>query len=118
MARPHKKNAVADETITRSCGNVFADLDLDDADERETKARLAHVINGLLKNLRLSQSAAADRLDVGQPKISALMNYKLSAFSVEKLMTFLNLLGCDVDIVIKKKKALRASGRIFVRASA
>ena len=37
-----------EETITRGTGNVFADLGYPDADERQTKLRLAHAINGVL----------------------------------------------------------------------
>jgi hypothetical protein len=38
----------ADEAITRSTGNVFADLGYADAEERQTKLRLAHTINGVI----------------------------------------------------------------------
>jgi predicted XRE-type DNA-binding protein len=37
--------------------------------------------------------AAAERLHLNQPKISALANYRLSGFSVERLIHFLNALG-------------------------
>jgi predicted XRE-type DNA-binding protein len=43
-------------------------------------------------------------LEVNQPKISALMNYRLDGFSVERLMHFLNPL--DRDIVRKKRGAM------------
>jgi hypothetical protein len=38
---------------------------------------------------RLTQAAAAEKLSINQPKVSALANYKLDGFSVEPLMTFL-----------------------------
>ncbi len=43
-----------DETITRGTGNVFADLGYADADERQTKLRLAHTINSVIKKQRLT----------------------------------------------------------------
>ena len=102
--------------ITPSSGNVFADLGFADADERQTKARLALAINRILERRRLSQTQAAQRLGVNQPKISALSNYRLEGFSVERLMHFLNALGRDVEIVIRNKPASRRTARIIVTA--
>jgi predicted XRE-type DNA-binding protein len=59
-------------------------------------------------------SAAEYALDVNQPKISALMNYRLDGFSVERLMHFLNALDRDIEIVIRKKPRSRRSARIVV----
>ena len=98
--------------IQRSSGNVFADLGLTDAPDKQTKARLAFSINEILRKSRLSQAAAASRLGINQPKISALVNYRLDGFSVERLMNFLNALGRDVEIVIKRRRSKRASVRV------
>ena len=108
---------LADETITRGTGNVFADLGDPDAEERQTKLRLAHAVNELIQRQRLTQAAAADKLGIGQPKISALANYRLSGFSVERLMTFLTALDRDVEIVIRRKPRSRANARISVIAA-
>lgn len=75
--------------IEASSGNIFADLGLPDAAELDTKARLAVKINRLIANQRLNQVTAAARLQVVQAKISALKNYRLDGFSVERLMSFL-----------------------------
>src|SRR5713101_7248405 len=91
------------EEVIRSSGNVFADLRLADADERQTKVRLAVAINQLLSQRRLSQTAVARRLGINQPKVSALLNYKLEGFSVERLMRFLTALDQDIQIVIRNK---------------
>lgn len=106
-----------DETITRGTGNVFADLGFADADELQTKLRLAHALNSVIARRRLTQTAAAERLGVGQPKVSALANYKLDGFSVERLMGFLTALDQDVEIVIRNKPRSRAAGRILVVAA-
>ncbi|MEO3434466.1 helix-turn-helix transcriptional regulator [Inquilinus sp. CAU 1745] len=106
-----------DETITRGTGNVFADLGYADAGERQTKLRLAHAINDVIGRRRLTQAATAEKLNVSQPKVSALANYKLDGFSVERLMTFLTALDQDVEIVIKKKPRSRPAGRISVVAA-
>jgi predicted XRE-type DNA-binding protein len=106
-----------DGLITRGTGNVFADLAYPDAEERQTKLRLAHAINSVIERLRLTQNAAAARLGVNQPKVSALANYKLEGFSVERLMSFLTALDQDVEIVIRKKPSLRKAARISVVAA-
>jgi len=105
------------ERITRGSGNVFADLGYPDAEERQTKLRLAHAINSVIGERQLTQSAAAARLGVSQPKISALANYRLEGFSVERLMGFLTALDRDVEIVIRKKPKSRATARISVIAA-
>src|ERR1700734_1521412 len=80
-------------SIEASSGNVFADLGLPDAVALDTKARLATKINGLIADQRLNQVAAAARLEVSQRKISALRNYRLDGFSVDRLKGFLLALG-------------------------
>lgn len=104
----------ADNAITRGAPNVFADLGYTAADEPRTKLRLAHAINNVIARRRLTQDAAGAKLGVNQPKVSALANYKLEGFSVERLMTFLTALDQDGEIVIRQKPRTRAAGRIFV----
>ena len=118
MASRNAKTVMSeDDAITRGTGNVFADLGYADADERQTKLRLAHAINSVIARRRLTQAAAAERLRVSQPKVSALAHYKLEGFSVERLMTFLTALDQDVEIVIKNKPRSRTAGRISVVAA-
>jgi len=116
-----KRNAeTTDDTeteITRGSGNVFADLGLPDDEERQTKLHLALAINRVIARRRLTQADAAETLGVNQPKVSALANYKLDGFSVERLMTLLTALHRDVEIVIKKKPRSRATARITVVAA-
>ncbi len=103
--------------VTRSSGNVFADLGLAGASEKQTKVSLAVAINGILERRRLPQTQAARVLGINQPKISALENYRLKGFSVERLMHFLNALDQDVEIVIRTKPASRRGARIVVTAA-
>ncbi len=60
---------------------------------------------------------AAERLGVNQPKISALKNYKLDGFSVERLLGFVTALNCDVEIIIRPGGRVRKAGRITVKAA-
>jgi predicted XRE-type DNA-binding protein len=104
------------ERIIPSSGNVFADLGLSDAEELDTKARLGAAICHIVERRALTQAQVAAALHVNQPKVSALLHYKLEGFSVERLMSFLTALGHDVEIVIKPKPGAR-SARIAVRAA-
>jgi predicted XRE-type DNA-binding protein len=101
--------------VVPSSGNVFADLGITSAEEKQTKVRLAVAINQIIQGRKLSQTAAARRLKVNQPKVSALSNYQLDGFSVERLMNFVTALDRDVDIVIRPKS--QKTGRIAVIAA-
>src|SRR6202167_1329847 len=107
MARKSEAEALK---ATRGTSNVLADLGFADAEERQTKLRLAHAINQIIEQKSLTQAAAATLLKVNQPKVSALLRYKLDGFSVERLMTFLTGLDRDVEISIKKKARSHPSG--------
>jgi predicted XRE-type DNA-binding protein len=105
------------DRVIPSSGNVFADLGLPNAREKQTKVRLAFAINEIMRGQQLSQAVAARRLSVNQPKISALRNYQLEGFSVERLMNFLTDLDRDVEIVIRQRPGRRKGGRILVTAA-
>ena len=104
------------QRVIPSSGNVFADMGLPDAAELDTKARLGAAINRIVARRRLTQAEVAVALEINQPKVSALLHYKLEGFSVERLMRFLVALGQDVEIVVKAKPRTR-SARIAVCAA-
>jgi len=104
--------------IEPSSGNVFADLGLPNAADRDTKVRLTVAINHLLDSRGLTQVAAAKVLGISQPKVSALRNYKLDGFSVERLMGCLTSLGSDIEIRVRAGSGrARSPGRITVQAA-
>ncbi len=111
------RSAEPGEPVTRGTRNVFADLGFPDAAERQTKLRLAHALNQVLEERKLSQPEAAKVLGVTQPKVSALRHYKLAGFSVERLMNLLTALDQDVEIVIRRKPRSRKTARISVVAA-
>lgn len=107
---------VATGQVILGSGNVFADLGLPDAAELQTKARLCAALNRIVERRRLTQAEVAVRLGINQPEVSALLNYKLEGFSVERLMHFLVRLGHDVEILVKPKPSSR-SARIAGKAA-
>jgi predicted XRE-type DNA-binding protein len=107
---------MAKELVIRGSGNVFADMGLPDAAELDTKVRLGAALNQVVARRALSQAEVAAALGINQPKVSALLHYKLEGFSVERLMHFLVALGQDVEIVVKSKPHSRFA-RIAVKAA-
>jgi predicted XRE-type DNA-binding protein len=75
---------------------------------------LAWEIDHIIKKRKLTQEKAAKIMGINQPKVSALLHRKLSGFSVERLMHFLNQLGQDIDIVVKPKPRNRKNARVNV----
>ena len=49
-------------------GNVFADLGLPDADKLKIKSGLVIQITKAIRNLNLTQKAAAERMGIPQPR--------------------------------------------------
>ena len=100
--------------FTPSSGNVFADLNVPQADDLLAKAELTSKIIAEIQRRRLMQSQAAAILGIDQPKVSALRQGKLSGFSIERLMRFLLLLGRDIEIAVKDKPRSRPTARLRV----
>lgn len=100
--------------ITRGSRNVFADIGFPDAGERQARTRLAMELNAAIKARKLKQIDIAELLGIPQPKVSALVNYRLDGFSVERLMEFLTALDRDVEIVIRPRRS--GNGHISVVA--
>jgi len=95
-------------------GNVFADLGLPQAEELQAKAALAHQIASIARGRHLTQAATADILGTTQPKVSDLFAGRLSGFSMERLIRFLNAFDRDVQIVVSPKPRSRDRATIGV----
>src|SRR5271155_5024141 len=89
-----------ENATTKSSGNVFADLGLSDADDLMGKANFALHIRRTIEQRGLTQAQAAPLLGLDQAQISSIINGRLDGFSSDRLMRFLNDLGCDVQIRI------------------
>jgi predicted XRE-type DNA-binding protein len=93
-------------------GNVFADLGLPDADKLKIKSGLVIQITKAMRNLKLTQKAAAERMGIPQPKMSAMMRGDFRNLSERKLMDCLNRLGYDIEI--KVRPATEAVGHLML----
>ena len=95
-----------------STGNVFADLGLPDAGEHWIKAGLVVRIDQIIRDRKLTQTAAGELMGIDQPKVSAMLTGQFRGYSVERLMRFLVALGQDVEIVVKPAKRGTAELRV------
>lgn len=87
--------------ITDSSGNIFKDLGLKDPDKLMARAETMYRVSQIIKEKNLTQKEVGKLLKLPQSKISNLLNGKLSAFSMDTLLNILNMLGKDVEIIIK-----------------
>lgn len=98
--------------------NIFADLGLDQPDELLARAELLRRVSNLIKNSKLTQQEIARKLGITQPKVSMLVSGRLSEFSTGVLLRYLSILGCKVEIRVKKPRSRAAifkrKGRIAV----
>ncbi len=108
--KKHQQNITWEE----GSENIFADLDMPDAEEKLAKAKLAFKINEIIEKKRLKQTQAATLLGLDQSKISLLNCGHLKDFSVERLAHLLTLLNQDVDIIIKKSHRSSGHGSLKV----
>jgi len=108
---------MAKNKVEKSSGSVFADLELAEVEELETKAQLAHRIGEIIQGRHLTQTDAAEVLGATQPIVSKLMNGQLSGFSLERLVRFLNALDRDVEIVVRRRPRTRDYGRTSVKVA-
>ena len=100
---------------TEGSGNIYQDIGFSDAGERMVKAKLAMRIESIIEKRGLKQIEAAKMLGINQPKISALINGRLSGFSMERLIHFLNCLNQNVEIIVTSKPGRRmAHGHLKV----
>lgn len=104
-------------TATRGSTNVFADLGYANSAEMLAKAKLVSRISDIIKQRRITQGDAAMLLGMDQPNVSRLLRGQLSGFSYERLLKFLNALGCDVEIVVKRPGRARRDAQITVKAA-
>jgi predicted XRE-type DNA-binding protein len=90
-----------DDTLIEGSGDVFADLGYPNAEEHQTKAQLVSQIAKLIERQGLTQSEAATKLGIDQPKVSAMLKGRFRGFSVYRLMCFIAALGGEVEIVTR-----------------
>jgi predicted XRE-type DNA-binding protein len=80
----------------QSTGNVFADLELEEADELFTRGKIGIQVIRILKQRNLKQREISQLLGIPQPEVSHLMNGEFQRFSEGKLLIFLKRLDTEI----------------------
>ena len=109
------KHRFDDTRIEQGSGNVFADLELPNADMHLLKAELVARIDRIIRQRGLKQVEAAKLLELSQPDVSRLLRGNFQEYSVERLLRLLTTLGRDVSIVISESPSERP-GRLSIEA--
>lgn len=107
------------EKIKKSSGNVFQDLGISNPDRALVRAQIMHSIAEIIRKSGLTQQQASKLLGIPQPKVSCLMNGKLSMFSLDHLFELLNTLDRNIEIIIKPKakKEKVATTKVWLKAA-
>ena len=100
--------------LEESCGNVFADLDLPDAEELHAKALLSILIEQAMNARGWTQEQAAVVMGTTQPKVSDLVRGKLEGFTIDRLFRYLNALGLNVCISVEPVAEEEEQGHLLV----
>ncbi|WP_342154497.1 helix-turn-helix transcriptional regulator [Methylorubrum sp. SB2] len=101
-----------DVEIFHGSGNVFADLELPDAEEMLLKANLTAALRQLIAARKLTQTKAAQLIGIGQADLSKLLRGSIRGYSVERLMGFLTAFDQDVEITVRPHPKAGEGGRI------
>lgn len=98
--------------ITKSSGNVFADIGFpaEEAANLLFRATLMARLTKIVNDRELTQQAAAKLFGVTQPRVNLLLNGKIGEFSVDALVNMLGRAGFTVEprIVKTRSKAVAA----------
>lgn len=78
------------------------------------KAHLAFKIGELIKQSHLTQVEAAELLGISQPKLSGLLRGQFRCVSETKILEYLNRLGRDEQIVIRRRSCYQEDGHTSV----
>lgn len=96
-----------DFELVHGSGNVFADFNMANPEQRQLRAILAASIIKTLDAEKLTVRAAEAKTGIAAADFSRIRNVKLGRFTIDRLMTILDRLGCEVqvDVTVLKRAA-------------
>jgi predicted XRE-type DNA-binding protein len=95
-------------------GNVFADIGFDRAEEMQFKSELVRQINQTIKSRELTSIQVRDLLNIDDPMLSNLSRGRLTELTIEHLFRYLNILGRDLEVVLKPLSTSSSQGKLKV----
>ena len=100
------------ETVGYSANSAFHALGLPDADDLQLRSDLMRQIVQIIAERKLTQVRAGKLMSMDQPRVSALMNGKITLFSTDRLLRALSDLGQDVEVRIKPSGGAKGTLRL------
>lgn len=88
--------------ITKSSGNVFADLELPNPENLQQRALLMAEVRGYVKAVGLTQTEAAKQLGISQPRLNDILRGRIEKCTIDRLINMLVKVGCTVEITVKQ----------------
>jgi predicted XRE-type DNA-binding protein len=91
--------------LVRGSGNAFHDRGHPNADAEQFKAILAAEIIKTLDREHLTVRAAQSRTGIAAADFSRIRKANLGRFTVDRLMSIINRLGCRIEVRIRVRRA-------------
>lgn len=97
-------------------GNVFADIGFtpSEAADLTAKSNLITATKDAVAYRKLTQKEAAQFCGTDQPTLSKVFRGRMESVTIDRLTSWLNALGRDVDIVVKRAPRSRRKGCLRV----
>jgi predicted XRE-type DNA-binding protein len=95
-------------------GNVFADIGFDNAEEMLLKSELVRQINKTIKGRVLTSIQARELLNLDEEVFANLNKGRLTELTLENLFRYLNILGRDLEVVLKPRSTSNSQGKLKV----
>src|SRR5438105_4716688 len=99
--------------VVKGSGNIFADLGLPDAEDMLLKSNIVIELRRLITQRKLTQTAAAKLVGVGQADLSKILRGHFRGYSEAKLMRMLTAFGQDIEITTRPHRKSGEAGRII-----
>ncbi len=93
------------EHVTPTGGNIFADLDIPDAENEKLRLHLLAAIREWVSSSGLTQTEAAAAMGVKQPTLNDALNGRYHKFTIDRLVRMLSDVGKQVNITVTDKAA-------------
>jgi predicted XRE-type DNA-binding protein len=97
-----------------SSGNVFADIGFENSEEMILKSELVRQINSTIKEQGLSTIRVKEILNLDEKMLSDLSRGALTELTVEQLFRHLNILGRDLEVILKSSSKSSTQGKLKV----
>jgi predicted XRE-type DNA-binding protein len=104
--------SVSNTNVNYSTESAFHALGLPDADDLQLRADLMRQIVRIIAERKLTQAGAGKLMAMDQPRVSALMNGKITLFSTDRLLRALSDLGQDVEVRVTPSAGEKGSLRL------